>query len=85
MPYTYTDVDHIDENKSNNNVCNLRWYPHWKNVLRSKKSKGWYKASWGYIPRIKIQGKKISFPSCKTSEEAHQVYLTALEDALCID
>ena len=32
-PDIYTNIDHIDEDKSNNHVDNLRWYPHWKNCL----------------------------------------------------
>ena len=36
-PLGHTDVDHIDEDKCNNNVENLRWLSHSKNVTRGDK------------------------------------------------
>jgi len=36
-PYDFPEVDHIDEDKSNNNLSNLRWCPTWFNVMRQNK------------------------------------------------
>lgn len=39
-PNNYTDVDHIDYNRSNNNVNNLRWCSHKDNCQHSSKNYG---------------------------------------------
>lgn len=39
-PNNYTDVDHIDYNRSNNNVNNLRWCSHKENCQHSSKHYG---------------------------------------------
>lgn len=31
MPFTYTEVDHIDHDRSNNHIDNLQWISHWQN------------------------------------------------------
>ena len=85
MSYTYTVIDHIDEDKTNNHVSNLQRLTKGQNNMRSSKHKGYYKTRWGYIPRIYIDGKFIHFPTCKTSDEARQVYLEARADAMAID
>lgn len=38
-PDNLSDVDHIDENKSNNSVSNLRWQSHFDNSSRSNSGK----------------------------------------------
>ena len=35
-PAYYTDLDHIDQDKRNNRIDNLRWLPKWKNQLNRK-------------------------------------------------
>lgn len=35
-PYQYTEIDHIDRNKANNHISNLRWCSRIENVLNTK-------------------------------------------------
>jgi len=35
-PHSYDTVDHIDEDKTNNHISNLRWLPNRENIRRSK-------------------------------------------------
>ena len=35
-PHGYDTVDHIDEDKTNNHISNLRWLPNRENIRRSK-------------------------------------------------
>ncbi len=39
-PDNLTDVDHIDRNRQNNNLDNLRWYSHRQNANNIKKGNG---------------------------------------------
>jgi hypothetical protein len=38
-PHGYSDVDHIDRNRQNNHVSNLRWLSHKNNVTESDRPK----------------------------------------------
>lgn len=78
------DVDHIDSNKRNNKVSNLRWATHQQNlrnkVIRSSNKTGYigvsthsfYKNKWR--ARIMVDGKEIGlglFPSIKEAAIAY--------------
>lgn len=67
-PNNYTDVDHIDSNRHNNNLENLRWCSRSQNN-EYKKSKHYFKNMNGYtvaITRNKIKYRKWF----KTEEQA---------------
>ena len=76
-------IDHIDENKANNNVKNLRWSTSSDNGCnRGKptnnttgfKGVSFYKPSKKYVAQININGKRKHLGLFKTAEEASQVY-----------
>jgi hypothetical protein len=75
------NIDHIDENKSNNNISNLRLTTNRENVSKSKKGKcgltGVYKPknSDKYQAYITINKKHIFLGSFDTAEQAHAEYL----------
>jgi hypothetical protein len=82
-------IDHIDENKSNNNVSNLRYITSRENVVRSKKFKTskytgvshsneskinpWY-------AQIKINSKTKNLGRYKTELEASNAYQAKLKE-----
>lgn len=79
IPYEQ-EVDHINRNKSDNRICNLRLTDRTTNVNNSDyvaNSKGYYwcKKKKRYVAQIGINGKKIHIGYFNTPEEAHQVYL----------
>ena len=76
-------VDHIDENKTNNNVVNLRWATSRENTQnrgKQKNNKSGYKSVCynkplkKYQATINIDGKKIHLGYFKTVLEASVVY-----------
>ena len=78
-------IDHIDENKANNNIKNLRWatrkdngYNRGKNINNKSGFKGvcFHKPSNKYIAQININGKTKHLGLFKTAEEASKAYDT---------
>ena len=79
------NIDHIDGNKSNNRLCNLRDVTQAMNIQneikpRSNNKSGFLgvKANRGlWKAEISVHGKTKFLGRFKTPEEAHQVYLEA--------
>lgn len=77
------DIDHIDGNKSNNSIENLREVNRSVNMQNMKKAKinnkcgllGVGKKGDKFRARIKINGKQISIGIFDTAQEAHLAYL----------
>ena len=46
-PQGYTEIDHLNRNKSDNRICNLRWCTHSENMSNSSKHKR--RSSWENI------------------------------------
>ena len=69
-------IDHIDRNKTNNNVVNLRIVTNQQNQFNTN-SKGYTFAKNKYEARIFISGKKIYLGYYKTEICARLAYLTA--------
>ena len=71
-------IDHIDRNKTNNNVVNLRIVTKQQNAFNTK-SKGyfWDKSRNKYQSRISVSGKNIYLGRYKTEACAKLAYLTA--------
>ena len=87
-------VDHIDQDKLNNNVNNLRWTSHTVNGLNSVKQKGYFKRPNGtFQVQQKLFGKPCNHGTYKTEAEAKKAAdklraetidnLTAIEEMLC--
>lgn len=78
-------IDHIDGDKTNNSLENLRSVNqkcNVQNVLKTRKHNksgvlGAIKSKYGFYARLTNQGKQIYLGHYKTAEEAHNVYLKA--------
>ena len=78
-------IDHINEIKIDNRICNLREVSASENkqntynpyVTNKLKIMGVYPRGKSFVSRIRVNGKKIYLGSFPTPEEAHQVYLKA--------
>ena len=72
-------IDHIDGNKLNNHIFNLRVVnssQNQRNTDKYRNAKGYTKTASGkYQAQIKINGKMEHLGSFDTEEEAHEVYL----------
>jgi len=75
-PDNKTLVDHIDGNKHNNHVSNLRWANRSENAANQRLSKGYYKSKNKYMARIHMNGKSYHIGTYDTAEEAQQAYRT---------
>ena len=73
-------IDHINQNKTDNRICNLRQVSHQENNF-NKTNKGVYevqrKDDIVYISKIKLNGKSIHLGTFDTEEEARQAYIEA--------
>jgi hypothetical protein len=71
-------IDHIDQNKSNNNISNFRPATQQQNSFNTN-AKGYIKRAKKWQAQIMLDGKKIHLGCFNTKEEAHQAYLDAKE------
>ena len=73
------DIDHINGNKIDNCVDNLRIVSHQQNHFNHTKAKGcyWRKNKNKWQAQIGVNGKKIHLGYFLTETEAHQAYLSA--------
>ena len=78
--------DHIDEDKANNHIDNLRWVTSRFNTVRSKKfdykvgvQKYTGRKGYPYMSSIKFKGKHIHLGKYKTKDEAHEAYNKGLQ------
>lgn len=74
-------IDHIDGDRKNNNIENLRVVTHQQNHFNRTTAKGyyWHKGSKKWEARITVDGKRYYIGSFDTEEEARQAYLNAKE------
>lgn len=72
-------IDHIDGNKSNNFLCNLRVVTPQQNCFNKTKAKGycWHKRDKKWMARITLNGKKKSLGYYDSEDEARTAYLNA--------
>jgi hypothetical protein len=70
-------IDHIDGNKSNNRIANLRILTHQENMINTSKHKGYSKYLNKYKATITIDGKKLTIGVYDTESEARSAYLKA--------
>jgi hypothetical protein len=71
-------VDHIDQNKDNNRISNLRLVDTSRNKLNNKaKGYSWHKRSKKFQASITVRDRTIYLGYHETEEAAHQAYLNA--------
>ena len=89
-PMNKPEVDHIDGNKQNNCLSNLRWATRAENMRNKKKRKdntsdytgvSFHKASGKWRAQIYVNGKNKHLGSFHTKEEAAAVYEEAAKEA----
>ena len=71
-------IDHIDRNKLNNNMNNLRIVSHQENQF-NKNAKGYYKNGKKFQASIKLNKQRFHLGTFNTEEEARNAYLEAKE------
>ena len=79
-PDNKEQIDHLDGNRTNNSISNLKWKTHKENML-NKKNWGKYKKGVNFNKKankfqsaIYIDGKQIYLGLYETEEEAHEVF-----------
>lgn len=80
-PNNYTQVNHIDGNKNNNDVSNLEWCSNRMNVIHYYKSKSpgvSLTKSNKYSLRMYLNGKQLHIGTYNTIEEANNAYSNVL-------
>jgi hypothetical protein len=79
------EVDHIDENKLNNHISNLRLVTHRQNrlnwVTKRNKYTGTQKANNKFMAKYRLNGKQIYLGVFNTQQEAHEQYLKAINNS----
>ena len=87
-PNNYECVDHINQNKTDNRIENLRWINHSGN-MRNKKNRGEYlkgvtfdKRNNKFMARITIDYKKKHLGCFDTELEAHEAYMKAYNEIM---
>ena len=72
-------IDHIDGDRANNRIDNLREVTNQENSFNQTKAKGytWYKSRNKWMARIMVDGKLIHLKCWNTEQEARQAYLDA--------
>ena len=75
------EIDHIDNDKSNNNIENLRVVNHSENQQNIHSTKGytWIKRDNKYRAQIKVNKKRYYLGLYETEEEAREAYLIGKE------
>jgi len=73
------EVDHIDGDKTNNNINNLRWASRSENMQNKRTTKGYYwnKQEGKWYAKITANKKTIYLGFYDTEEDARQAYLNA--------
>ena len=74
-------IDHIDGDKLNNRIENLRIVTNQQNQFNQKKAKGycWNKQHKKWMSRIKLNGKNKFLGLFETEEDAREAYLKSKE------
>lgn len=80
-PENYPVVDHIDRNKHNNDLSNLRWTSISKNN-RNKPCKGYWLDKGKYRAAYSLNGKLNHLGAYKTPEQARIAYLEGIQHLL---
>jgi len=67
-------IDHINRNRSDNRLANLRDVSYSKNAVNTIKHKGIMRSNWGWAARIMKDGNRLFLGTFATQEEAIKVY-----------
>ena len=82
-PQNLREIDHIDQNKTNNSISNLRWVSSSNNLRNRTKFKNssskyigvyFHKANGKYVAQISINNKKKHIGLYETEEEAGKAW-----------
>lgn len=79
LEYPKFVIDHINGDKTDNSISNLRKVTQSQNQWNQKDVKGYSQVGNKYVSRIRVNGKNIKLGRFDTEEEATQAYLDAKE------
>lgn len=89
-PSNKTHIDHINRDKTDNRIENLRWSSRAENALNTDRHDGemcgiyWYETRQSYLIKLKRDGKQQYVGWRKTLDEAKHLRDTALTSTGCI-
>jgi hypothetical protein len=74
-------IDHVNCNRSDNRICNLRSVTHQQNHFNRAKTKGytWHEGTQKWRAKIQLNKKSIHLGLFNTEEEARNAYLKGKE------
>lgn len=72
---TNTDhIDHIDRNRANNDISNLRLVTQQQNNFNCSNTKGYVRVGDKFVARITLNGKQYQIGTYRTAQEANEAY-----------
>lgn len=77
-PEHLSDVDHIDNNRLNNNLSNLRWVSHRDNLVKDHRRQLMKKANGRPIKRLNDDGSCVLYNSIKEAAELNHLSNTSV-------
>lgn len=79
-PLQLSDINHIDENKLNNSICNLEWCSHKENVRKFQKNHPLYASSRKSTDKY---GKRITLPVAQYDMDGKLITVWANSREIC--
>lgn len=83
-PLNLPQIDHIDNEKTNNTITNLRWVNNSQNQMNMPKRNGvftsvykgvnWHKGHQAWVARVGFENKRIHLGDFETAKEAAKAY-----------
>lgn len=77
-PEHFSDVDHIDDNRLNNALSNLRWVSHRDNLVKNHRRQLMKRANGRPVKKLNDDGSYVIYNSIKSAAEANHLSNTSV-------